>query len=239
MALIQCKECKKEVSNLAKKCPHCGISKPGMTAKKAGKGCLLLILLILICGWLAGRGDKTSSTTSEPVKQSLDIKNGDVRNFEAIAAEDYSIAGRSRIKIYVLSPEAKTFEERAATIQQAAKQYLQQEKVNEVTALLEVSKGMATHGVVLASAVYTPDGCGNDIGNDTCTGKIWSVQSSSDVITPKQISISDAWFANRAKFIKKDGLLNEAGLKKMLSNKLNIPLEEITVPFISLKPVTE
>lgn len=44
MALITCKDCKKEFSTDAKKCPHCGANKP------PGKGCLLTTLAF--CGFL-------------------------------------------------------------------------------------------------------------------------------------------------------------------------------------------
>lgn len=233
MALIKCKECNKEVSDLAKKCPHCGISNPGITAGKMGKGCLVLIVIIAALSWYLGRDDNHSPIQS--AQQPVEIKNGYAKNYEIIAVDDYNIATRSRNKIYVLAPDATTFEDRAATLQLAAKDYLHQQKIQEVTALLEVSKMMATHGVILAKVTYTPDGCNNDgIG---CTGKIWGIESSSDNLTPQQIAISEAWFANRSKFLKKDGLLNETALKKFIAKKLKVQESDVTVPFISLKPI--
>lgn len=44
MALTKCKECKKEVSSSARRCPHCGVDDPGITAK----GCILVGLAMLI-----------------------------------------------------------------------------------------------------------------------------------------------------------------------------------------------
>lgn len=234
MALVQCKECKKEVSDVAKKCPHCGISNPGMTAKKMAKGCLILIVLTFIGGFGLSKCDDKNSD-KQAVNQSLEIKDGTPQQYQIIAAEDYSFSGRKRLKIFVTAPSATSFEDRASTIQLAAKEYLHHEKANQVTALLEVSKGMATRGIILASATYTPDGCGNS--GDDCIGNAWEVESSSDVLTSKQISISEAWFANRGKFVKKDGLLDEPRLKSFLSKKLNVPLEEVTLPFIYLKPI--
>lgn len=235
MALVQCKECKKEVSDLAKKCPHCGISNPGITARKMAKGCLILIVIVAALSWYLGRDNSSTESSTQPTKQSIEIKNGHAKSYEVIAADDYSIANRKRIKIFVLAPDATSFDDRAATIQLAAKDFLHQNRAQEVTALLEVTKKMATHGVILARAIYTPDGCDNDsIG---CSGKTWGIESSSDNLTPQQIAISEAWFANRAKFTKRDGLINEAGLKKFISQKLKTPESEITVPFINLKPV--
>jgi ABC-type ATPase with predicted acetyltransferase domain len=44
MALTKCKECGKEISTTANKCPHCGYDfVPGQTLK----GCLVLVIIIV------------------------------------------------------------------------------------------------------------------------------------------------------------------------------------------------
>jgi predicted amidophosphoribosyltransferase len=60
MALIECPECKKEISDHASSCPHCGyelkpqrVEKTVVVEKSSGGvwgavGCLLVILLILV-----------------------------------------------------------------------------------------------------------------------------------------------------------------------------------------------
>jgi hypothetical protein len=55
MALKPCRECKKEVSSEAGKCPHCGIRNPGATGKSGNvrnflAGLLALIVLVSILG---------------------------------------------------------------------------------------------------------------------------------------------------------------------------------------------
>ena len=68
MALIVCKECAKEFSTDAKRCPHCGAKKP---APKSRLGILLLILLaVAIVGGLINRG-KTPEQIARA--QSLDL----------------------------------------------------------------------------------------------------------------------------------------------------------------------
>lgn len=69
MALTKCKECKKEVSNKASKCPHCGIANPGLTAKSMLGGCALLIVGLfivsaLIAAALDGGADDASNASS-------------------------------------------------------------------------------------------------------------------------------------------------------------------------------
>jgi hypothetical protein len=52
MALTLCRECKREVSTTAKKCPHCGATWPanriaGMGEAMQGCGCVVLALLLI------------------------------------------------------------------------------------------------------------------------------------------------------------------------------------------------
>lgn len=54
MAIVNCKECGKEVSDKADKCPHCGVSNPSGSAITGcadvlhGIGCIIMLLPILI-----------------------------------------------------------------------------------------------------------------------------------------------------------------------------------------------
>lgn len=55
MAKVACKECGGVVSDWASKCPHCGVSNPGVTAKHyvVGGG-FLVVLFFLLAVWLGG-----------------------------------------------------------------------------------------------------------------------------------------------------------------------------------------
>lgn len=50
MAITKCKECKKEVSDKAKLCPHCGVKNPGFGAKQAITSFITLGILVY-AGW--------------------------------------------------------------------------------------------------------------------------------------------------------------------------------------------
>lgn len=74
MALVECKECKKEVSDQAAACPHCGA--PAIKAKAAGKTTKseiwMFLGLMLFIGWLlvkctAGTDYTTSEDRKDPV----------------------------------------------------------------------------------------------------------------------------------------------------------------------------
>lgn len=49
MPLVNCRECKKEVSTEAKVCPSCGVKKPQPKAKDMGIGSIFLVLLAGSC----------------------------------------------------------------------------------------------------------------------------------------------------------------------------------------------
>lgn len=59
--LAKCKTCEKEVAPTATKCPHCGQKFP---AGGAGKGCLVLIAILLVGGFIESMCS-TPKTTAE------------------------------------------------------------------------------------------------------------------------------------------------------------------------------
>ncbi len=71
MAMKTCKECGKEVSTSAKACPHCGKTNPSgrSTAVKVVGGIVGGIILLSVCGRLAGggRSNSPSATTASPM----------------------------------------------------------------------------------------------------------------------------------------------------------------------------
>ena len=85
MALIKCSECGKEVSDKAKKCPHCGASNKIQNGKKGNTNILhiiigILLAVLLICGVifayqvLKGNND-TDVNTENSERQRKIMKN--------------------------------------------------------------------------------------------------------------------------------------------------------------------
>jgi hypothetical protein len=64
MALIKCKECGEEISSAAAACPNCG--KPIPKKSQAGTGCLVVIIVFLVLGFLGQHSgsDKNSKPES-------------------------------------------------------------------------------------------------------------------------------------------------------------------------------
>ena len=57
MALVACRECKKEVANNAKTCPHCGTQNPALTQAviTLSKYIVAIIVIIIVGGALIYR----------------------------------------------------------------------------------------------------------------------------------------------------------------------------------------
>lgn len=69
MAMTKCKECQAEVSAKAKKCPHCGVSNPGVTKKDLlmGLGGLAVLTLFAVVACSPGE-EPTDETSNEDPK---------------------------------------------------------------------------------------------------------------------------------------------------------------------------
>ncbi|QMV75009.1 zinc ribbon domain-containing protein [Comamonas piscis] len=54
MAIVFCRECKKEVSDAAATCPHCGIAEPGKGAKPKPTAKDTIVGLVVVCAVVGG-----------------------------------------------------------------------------------------------------------------------------------------------------------------------------------------
>ena len=67
MGLVNCRECDAEVSNQAKKCPYCGIPRPGLATGSSGWAVGVgLFLIIAMCTYMERRPEPTSSVVFTP-----------------------------------------------------------------------------------------------------------------------------------------------------------------------------
>lgn len=66
MAMVQCKECGKDVSSSAAQCPHCGKKLKMGAVKKVLLGVVGLFVFILIIGAMVGNDAQSPSATDQP-----------------------------------------------------------------------------------------------------------------------------------------------------------------------------
>jgi len=73
MAMMQCPECKKEISDQAKTCPHCGAGNKAPDQVDTKTGCIIIfiaaiiILILTQVGPCAGGGGETSSAVTSTI----------------------------------------------------------------------------------------------------------------------------------------------------------------------------
>lgn len=66
MAMVKCKECKKDVSSKAKVCPHCGVKDPAVTTMAMiGAVVFLVVLVWIVVDFLSGDADPAVSSVAE------------------------------------------------------------------------------------------------------------------------------------------------------------------------------
>jgi len=75
MALTQCRECGKQISDAAKVCPHCGVPKPVKPKPASKSGCLFLLAIGIAIALLTSinGGDKSSSVSVTPTLHPADL----------------------------------------------------------------------------------------------------------------------------------------------------------------------
>ena len=69
MAMAKCRECGAEVSDSAKTCPKCGVSKPVNKTSLAVK-LLLGVFVLMVIGQVMKGGSSSSPSTSAPARPS-------------------------------------------------------------------------------------------------------------------------------------------------------------------------
>jgi hypothetical protein len=111
MSLRPCRECKKEVSDKAKVCPHCGIKWPGQ--KVLGRGGIFIILIICLWGVFLSLPD-TDSSFKEPDYASMDLCRAYIKlslhfpsSYKEERAQDFSWRDHPGGKIIKISFLAK------------------------------------------------------------------------------------------------------------------------------------
>ena len=82
MALKPCRECGREVSTSASKCPHCG--KPNPTQQLTlGVGCLLIVVVLMVIGLLSSLFDDEATPSRRNTHPS-----GSARIMPPLTAQD-------------------------------------------------------------------------------------------------------------------------------------------------------
>ena len=164
-----------------------------------GIGFLLALLLVLLTQ-LADRKINTST------------KKSTIPSYQVLLIEDQSSSTRSRLKVRIVAPEARTARERARVAMTAAKQ-IQASQVSDdpdkpqyefISVVLEAGEKTAGQGFALAVAEYAPDGRGRQgvMSDDSDNQWQWNVRSSKARVNPGDVDSLQKVKGTLEKFLK-------------------------------------
>lgn len=165
----------------------------------------------------------------------------EVKPYEIISERDTSFANRPRAQICIVSPEAKSLQQRVDTAKIAAMDYSSKTGAKVVSIFLMPFPEAIDSGFYFASAHYYSDGCGNS--GTQCDDKIWKIRSTDQQLSDEQLKIAKEYYANvdfysnSKKFLDKDGLPDEKKIINHIAQKLKIKAKNIDFPSLFLEPV--
>lgn len=190
---------------------------------------IALLAFLLTIAILAPKPEK-----SKEIENTSTIQKEDNRpvthHYTIVNTRDYSFPERKRMGWTITSPQAITKEDRALTSMQAARDLQHSTNADQAEIFLVIDGLDNAHGIPLAMATYTPDGKGNS-GN--IKAPIWEVEASNQNLTQTEKDIALSWYKHKQNFIKPDGLTDEQGLTHYVAKQLNIPVEQINLPWVN------
>jgi len=154
----------------------------------------------------------------------------EAKSYQVIKRSDFSFPGRSRLNFILLAPEATSYTEFAHTAMKAALDKQRETGADVICAVIEPSVKAVGRGDNYAIASYAPDGKGNSGDQDWK----WSISVAERPFTQKEMLVLEAWEECCENF-QVNGLTDELKLKKFLSQKLQLPIEEIRIPLLNRK----
>lgn len=138
---------------------------------------------------------------------------------------------RPRVTCSIFAPEAKSKEEFAHTVMQAAQSIQAETGAKVVVIELEEDPRTVGKGVLLGMAFYAPDGGG--FSGDQ--GWTWDVKAADKRHTEDVLRMTTLWFRNRDRFQVPDGygstMTDEAALSAFIGKTMEIAPESVTLAF--------
>ena len=159
----------------------------------------------------------------------------EVKPYEIVSQKDTSFANRKRVQIFIVSPDAKTLQQRVDTTKIAATDYSDKTGAKVVSVFLVPFKQAVGTGYNLAAVNYWSDGCGNS--GTQCDGKQWNVRATDQQLTDLETKIAYEYYSNSDKFIDSYGLPDEEKLQAYIAKKLKIKVKDANLTMLFLDTV--
>jgi uncharacterized lipoprotein NlpE involved in copper resistance len=177
----------------------------------------LIVLLALGC-----------NNHKEEAKPQLDISKA--APYRILGKKTWTFMNAERGTIFIESPTLIGFEERAHTVMKAALDLGEQYKLDDTEVMLVPNERLMERGLHYARAVYRNDKAKLP-NQDT-----WTVMSSDDVLSEKDLAMAELYLKNVDKFVTKEGYTDHDRLSGFIAKQMNVPIEDAGLPTIFTRP---
>lgn len=150
--------------------------------------------------------------------------------YRVLGEKTWSLMNAERGTVFISSPGAVGFEERAHTVMKAALDLSEQYKLDDTEVMLASDERLLERGTQYARAVYRK-GKAKLPGQDA-----WTVTSSDDVLTEKELAIAKLWYENSDRFENKEGYTDHERLNRFIAKQMNMRAEEVELPAPMTRP---
>jgi hypothetical protein len=187
--LVPCRKCKQQVEKKAKKCPLCGVASPAAKSSDIAKGCLSMIVLLIVIGFVLksciGGSDESETKLQKDTQTSLSINTELAQKYVILDTQTYATPpNKLGLKFVIYSENADTFEKRGQTLLKAAYDLLDGRELYEVVVRLSALPSMKPDYIYAGQVTYSPhkrDTWGNE------QKFVWDVTASPNSVVNGQI----------------------------------------------------
>lgn len=115
MALKPCRECKRDVSTEAAKCPHCGTPHPTASMSKGAQGCLGCLGVIVVFAIIGSLIDSGADSSESPSRSTAALGSSATQMYAPQSVNVRSEPGTQGAVAYTLNPRDITYVGRDTT----------------------------------------------------------------------------------------------------------------------------
>ncbi len=181
------------------------------------------LLLLLFCVLIFGCSQETANKNSTEKPPQIDVSKA--ATYRVLKTDTKFYGDKKLITVFIDSPNAKGLDERAQTIIKAALEASGSNKAGDTEVLLMPDEKVVTKSYQYARARYLTESAKVSPEQDT-----WTVDSSDDVFSAKDIETILLYEKNADRFTMKDGTTDNNSLNRFVAKQMHIKTEDFDLP---------
>jgi hypothetical protein len=196
---------------------------------------VLAVMLFSVAIWIWESSSDAPPPSPDPQRvrdPSESVPTAAAVKYEVVKSNNTSFAGRTRLRAFIVAPEAKTPEQRAQTALKAAVDAQKETGFDYIFVQLMYDRNAWTAGWA-AEGEYARDG--KDQGGETPLAHgVWSARACDFTPTDDDLKIVIAWDQKKEDFRKDDGTLNERALRSAVAKELDTQVDAVEEAILRL-----